>query len=371
MRKNSIIILVLILSLFSCKDDSVMYNNHVDIEANLDYEMYMGFIIFKDSAAYNRMISKIIQYDNYERTVWENGIGFNSQKSIITRLINEELRNDSLNRAKYANICKSEICKNDYHSDYYFANLNKDVIKIINAGTADEYWDYKIFDRSMAPFVDKNGLYAIGDTLFQITEYDIKYIPLNKDKEKHELLEELKDSQNVLCKVYSKSVSPIFPSPGEIWAGWQVVGTWPSVQKRIRVGVELTCVEYLVPMRRFEFKHQVYVQCMKTNLFNRWIYDWSNVELSGSWSITAFPIQQTYSNQLTYSSYSSNLVLTVHPGSGNLHPFGTNFLIYGDVLNQELDALYVWNFQPRYNYYSWNAKRTDVNLTSSLTSQNF
>jgi hypothetical protein len=157
-------------------------------------------------------------------------------------------------------------------------------------------------------------------------------------------------------------------------------GNWPSVQRRVRVGTELSFVEFLISTQRMEFKHNFYAQCQKTNLFNSWIYEFRHVTVSGTWQIYAYSNPQYYASTITYSSNASDLKGSVNPGDGSTAPFGSTFLIYPNSSNQNpyppgddnsSYGLY-WQYtafrcRPQYSYYHWEVVDTDQSITSTIS----
>lgn len=166
------------------------------------------------------------------------------------KLINEELIKDSLNRIKYAGKDLSKVDKREYHSEYYYEMLAKGIIKLLAEDTPDEYWDYSVYDRSSTPFINENGLFTIGDTLYQITNHKIKSMLLTKDTNKQDLLRSLSANNSGIQKTSAEYYYDLLNCPDQIWASWTTKGKWPSVKRRIRVGTELSFVEFLISYQR-------------------------------------------------------------------------------------------------------------------------
>jgi hypothetical protein len=236
------------------------------------------------------------------------------------------------------------------------------MIKVIDEGTQFEYWDYSVFDRSCTGFINVEGLYAIGDTLYQVTDKELKSIKISDGLNKTDLLNKL-----------NKKISPIKPfqkimgtSPGLISSGWVTTGSWPSVQKRINLEIELTCVNFVPQTSEFDFKHNVYVKCQKTNLFNSWIYDTQNIQVTGDWQIQAYYYPQRYMGSYSFSGRFSLMSLFINPDTGVSSPLGTYYSIFPDSANQTYDWEFQQGNQPIFVTNNWSATRTDINLTASV-----
>jgi hypothetical protein len=345
-----------------------------------DYKVRDGFLVFANVESFAKATKFIGNLSETERQQWESKIGFQSQHSMFMKLIDDELIKDSLNRIKYAAKDLSKVDKREYHSEYYYEMLAKGVIKLVAEGTLDEYWDYSVYDRSSTPFINEDGLFAIGDTLYQITNHKIKSMLLRKDANEHDLLRSL-SANNAGIQKMSAYVYPLLDCPGQIWAPWTTKRKWPSVQRRIRVGTELSFVEFLISTQRMEFKHNLYAQCQKTNLFNSWIYESRSITVNGAWKIYAYSNPQYYEGTITYSSNASDLKGSVNPVDGSTAPFGSAFLIYPNSSNQNPYppgddnsnyGLY-WQYnsfqcRPQYSYYHWEAVDNGQSMTSKISS---
>lgn len=344
-----------------------------------EYRVRDGFLVFTNVESFIKTKKLIGNLSDSERQKWESKIGFQSQQSMFTKLINEELIKDSLNKIKYAGKDLSEADIRDYHSEYYSEMLAKGVIKLVDKGTPNEYWDYSAYDRSSVSFINEDGLFAIGDTLYQITKQKIKSIFLTKDTKKQDLLKSLSANNTGIQKISTDYAYEVLDCPGQIWAKWTTKGSWPSVQRRIRVGTELSFVEFITSSQRMEFTHNVYTQCQKTNLFNSWIYEFRHINVSGSWEIYAYKYPQYYTSSMTYTTYASDFKANVNPTDGSTG-WGYNFLIYPNSSNQNpypigddnsSYGLY-WQYnafrcRPQYSYYHWEAVDTDQSITSTIS----
>ncbi len=381
MRKYLFFLAIFSITLTSCnKNEEPLPITSEAVISMPDYKVRDGFLIFSNKESFVKTTRFIGNLSDTERQQWESKIGFQSQHSMFMKLVDEELIKDSLNRIKYAGKDLSKADKRDYHSEYYYEMLAKGVIKLFDEGTPNEYWDYSVYDRSSTSFINENGLFAIGDTLYQIINQKIKSILLTKDAKKQDLLSTLSANNTGIQKM-SAYAYPLLDCPGLIWAeNWTTKGSWPSVQRRIRVGTELSFVEFLISTQRMEFKHNFYAQCQKTNLFNSWIYEVRSITVNGTWKIHAYSNPQYYESTITYSSNASDLKGCVNPGDGSPAPFGSDFLIYPNSSNQNPYppgddnsnyGLY-WQYnsfqcRPQYSYYHWEVVDNNQSMTSAIS----
>lgn len=181
MKKIFYLFALVAFTLTSCDKSeesiSITSENAIDMP---NYKVREGFLVFKNVDSFKEAKIFIGNLSDIERRKWESLIGFKSQYSMFMKLIDEELIKDSLNRIKYAGKDLSKVDEHEYHSEYYYELLSKRVIKLVDEGTPNEYWDYSVNDRSSTPFINEDGLFAIGDTLYQITKYKVKSMLLTQ-----------------------------------------------------------------------------------------------------------------------------------------------------------------------------------------------
>ncbi|MBI9069054.1 MAG: hypothetical protein JEZ09_17285 [Salinivirgaceae bacterium] len=179
-------------------------DNKVSNEQNFSVkESYLHFASMK---ALVNSLNEISDQSDLERAVWEESIGFKSQRSIINEIIEQEDIYDKICESKYEGVDIKDLDESNFHSDIYNNYLKKGVIKIMNEGTENEYWDYAVFNRGFVDFINEDGMYAVGDTLYQVTD---KYIKALKDSDfsKIELLKNAteNDESNHIYIIHNES----------------------------------------------------------------------------------------------------------------------------------------------------------------------
>lgn len=366
MRKNifTIAIIVIIFVLTSCEKENESLNTVNNFKNELGLNVKDGYLIFKDNNSFIKTVSTISDMNRRDREKWEKTIGFVSQSRLIAYLIDQESALDSLNRIKFANGDFSNATKYDFRPELFYNLLSKQIIKLVDQGSPEEYWDCSVYDRSSTTYINEDGIYVIADSIFQVTNQGIKSTLYSKYKSKEELISELsmRGSARRIPKSYLKTSDLV---RGEQWADWTTTGKWPSVQRRIKIGTELSFIEFLVPTQRITFSHKYYVKCQKTNLFNSWIYDNVNVIGSGSWEIGVYKYPQIYANSHTFNLTCSDLVGSINPETAELVPF-SNFQVLPNAENANVYWEINYNdFLPYYNSFNWTVTRTDVNISST------
>lgn len=330
--------------------------------------------MFSDRKSFEEVLNYMEQMSDYERLQWEDKIGFKSQKSMMDKLIREELIKDSLNRIKYAGKDISKVDERDYHSEYYYEMLNKGIIQLIDEGTPSEYWDCSVEDRSSTIFLNEDGLFAINDTLYQAVDNGIKSVFLPPNTHKNEMLKIL-DNDNQLRKAgyYSYSL-------GEFWSDWVQKGKWPAVQKRICIGRELKILEWMLSdNHHMKIRNNIYAKCQKTNLFNKWIYEFRNIKISGNWCLSVYKHFQSYRGSVKDRRFfASDLQGSIHPETGASGSPHNAFIITPNKYNQNpykkgdnrYDYEYWKNmredYPPRFDYINWELIDLDESLTATL-----
>lgn len=365
--KLVLVLLTINLLLTNCDKNESQFEPIVTQKSETGYVVRDGYLVFDSKESFIKTLDMVANITDDERRKWEIKIGFLSQQRIVANLIKEEIKKDSVNRIKYANTDLSTVDKSEQHSDLYYKTLSTGVIKLINEGTPDEYWDYSAFNRGFTSITNEEGLFAIGDSIFQVTDKEMKSMNISNEQNKKSILVAL--NKNEKNKVYH--TSPIKRSyglsPGLIESAWVANSRWPSQSQRIKIGIELTCLYFTPYTAQFDFKHNFYIYCQKTNLFNSWIYYGAPVTISGSWVIGVYYYTQTYANSFTYNSPGAgNTSGCVNPETGLLQPFGTTFSVMPDAANQSFTWEFQRDCQPVFEKYNWSVTRTDANLTASL-----
>jgi len=385
MTSYILVIISLTLVISGCSDNIDEINTDLTTQNSKGFVVENGFLKFESRETFGNSINKIINKSDSERNKWEKEIGFLSQQRIVDNIINEELKKDSINRTKFSNTdlspkrntgynsekfkrALSLVSESDFHSDAYYQALSKGVIKLIDKGTEDEYWDFSVFSSCYVSFINEDGLYAIADTLYQVTNNGIKAIEYSEKNWKDAVFKIKNSTENV------KFRSPIqkINSPGVITSGWVSNNAW-IFPKRIKIDVELS-VQYLITSTlNYEFFHRVHSECQSKNLLGKWIYDkCGTVTINGSWEISVYASAQLYSGVYSFTGNdANNYYFSVNPSSGTLAYYESYFIVQPNSINfnyangfPELQL----DYQPHFTRLEWIATRPG--LEARITSTN-
>lgn len=281
---------------------------------------------------------------------------------MINNLIEQELILDSLNRIKFKPSNISKATKFDLHPELYYNLLSNGTIKLINEGTSDEYWDFSVFNKGYTSFINEDGLYAIKDTLFQVTNTGIKKIIIDKVNKYHENITKL--NSNDLSLVGLKKITE--SSPGLLLSPWTSNNNWPGISRRIQIGIELTCLCFYPSSAQFDFAHNYFVYCQKTNFWNNWIYEYPNITIEGQWTIWIYRYSQNYSSSFNYNGTAQSGCL--NPQTGVREYSGTIFSVLPNEANQSYPYVFQQAYEPEFNFYKWKAIRNDTGQEAILKS---
>ncbi len=178
----------------SCEKENTLEDNTNNREANIEavenvenydnltvadmpqLEVREGVLFFEDKNQFLKVISIIELMTVTDRANWEKKIGFLSQARIFEQIIEAELEHD----APYENLSETEI-KNikimpPLHSDLYYTYLKSNLINETNQGTDEEFYELSLFNPCVAHIVNTDGIYMIGNSIFQITDISEKIL---------------------------------------------------------------------------------------------------------------------------------------------------------------------------------------------------
>lgn len=203
--------------------------------------------------------------------------------------------------------------------------------------------------------------------MYQITNKGIKAIEYINNSSKINLLKKTNSPD-----VNEMHFSPIqkVTCPGVLTSGWVQEPTGPWYPKRIKLDVELSLKYLIVSTLNYEFYHRFYVTCQQRNIFRTWVWDVTNIELSGSWEISIYRYPQIYSGSYSNTGNVSNVYGSLSPTSTSyVDPYDSNYIVYPSAAN--FDYGYGWperqlEYQPYFTRCNWAVTRTDKNLTARI-----
>lgn len=331
-----------------------------------------GYLVFENNESFFKTTDFIANLSDNEREKWESEIGFKSQRRIISNIIAQECVIDSINEIIYANGSDAMLADEELHSDEYWTALNNGVIRVFDEGTEDEYWDFSVFNRGFIDFINKDGLFAIGDTLYHVTDKSLKAMkPADLNKPELLLSATSADEKNNIFILHQETNLKA-ASPGLIESSWVNSGGGKKGEKRIKIGIYLA-VKYYVSSGQgsgsYDFFHEVYVQCQERNWLRQWKYQFTNINVNGSWGVSVFYIPQLYENSWSWNGSASYLKASINPQTGSSASYQSYFHVNPNDANMAYGEAWQYNYQPIFDSYNWSATRNGgcCGLTARLT----
>jgi len=364
-----IVFAISFVSLQSCKKNEMETPINNEDSTKVGFSVKNGFLVFESAASFVETTDAIANLSDAERLEWETKIGFCSQRRIVSTVIIDEIILDNQNEIKYAGVDISELNKADFHAGSYKNALAKGVIKIIDEGTDDEYWDYAIFNRGFVDFINEDGLFAVGDTLYQVTATALKAMKPADFSNTAKLINATEpDENNHIYFIHEQSYLK-GTSPGLITNGWTASGDGIG-DKRIKLEIYLGVRYYIVSNRQYQFYHDVYVQCQQKKLFGGWTYIFTNITVNGTWNVSIYYYPQYYGNSWAWNGSASYLKASINPETGQTAPYQSYFTVSPNYNNLNLPAYTAdqFDYQPIFESYNWWALRDGgcCGLTSTL-----
>ncbi|OFX82634.1 MAG: hypothetical protein A2W99_06675 [Bacteroidetes bacterium GWF2_33_16] len=317
-----------LLFMQSCEKQFVEENDIIIESNDVDFIVKDGYLVFSSIDAFLRSTSGLANLTIKEREEWEESIGFLSQRRIVTNIIQAEEEIDKINEVKFKGKKLNEINKKELFSDEYNKYLAKEVIKVIDEGTEDEYWDYAVYNTSFIEFINDDGLYAIKDTLYQVTKDGMKALK-NRDFSKVDMLKKAvkTDVNNGIYIIESLENTKTYPGCiGKQWSNWKT-----ESDKRIRVGVQLDVKYYIASDPSYYFYHDMYVQCQEKNFWGNWKYKLAETWIDGTWEIKVFKYSQHYSNSYSYHGTLNDYKSSINPQTGETVGYQGVFKIVAEM----------------------------------------
>jgi hypothetical protein len=353
----SLALAISVVFISSCSKEKTENNPKSNNETTQNaFKVNNGIITFKSAETFVETMGNIVNLSDTEREKWEEGIGFLSQRRIISNIINAEQEKDKINESKFTIEDAKTMTDAELHSTMYSEYLNKGVIKIIDKGTENEYWDYAVYDLSLIEIMNEDGLYAIGDTLYQVTNNSLKIMKNANFNDALLLLSaSIPDEKTgIYINYYEPNLKGT--SPGLLNSRWIYDG-----DKRIGLNLKLSVLYYMASSRHYDFYHEVYVQCMQRNWLGNWKYVSTNIRLTGTWEVSVYYYPQRYGwdKSLSWSGYGNYVKLCVNPETGSTQPFGGYFGVNPNSANLNLPYYMAdqYDYQPYFTSYNWTAVR--------------
>lgn len=344
-----LVVITVITLMNSCKKEEILntYNSTQLNQSGIEVSVKHGMLVFSSMEAYQRTIEQLDKMSDVEAALWEKSIGIKTQRGIFSDIVKAE--NDLL-ITPYEGLSQDELqnvlAPKSKHSELYFAYLNKGLIKIVDPGTQDEYFDYATINPAFAKVINKDGFIAIGSTLYQFTNTEIK------SKENYSI-----DDVQLLgvSKISNESERILVITPNSV-ANNKVMGdfdfdmesSWgysSSNDRRIKIRVIFNS-NLTGGGTGCTANHNVNVVVQKKNIWGNWVASAQQMWLNGNWDsqFTLFNYQELnyYPTYSYYNATVNNYWSSISPTSANVAPYASSFIYKAPAGNPfwyELDIL--------------------------------
>lgn len=356
----SIIMLFVAISFVSCTKDEnqndkaapgVSQTQVTTPSVNSDIYIINNILAFKSKAAFDKTYSDLIFMSREQSEEWERNQGFVSQRSIFNKIVDAENDWDLKCRELSPELLKST----NHHSDTYYSYLKEGFVKVIDAGTENETYNYSVYNPVFTCVLNKEGLLIINDTIYQLSNDKLKIIT-DGDINKIKLLansNQTDASNNIIInkmKNETKQSDGIFDWNED--SGWYSSGNCNNCKRILLLasfasnlsGGGITCFA----------THNINVQCQERNFWGTWKFVFTPTTINGRWESRLKLLDgTTYNYSPTFYYYYSinNLFASVSPTISNSTAFYPSVFSYtapsGNNFWYELEV---------YNYY-WTASR--------------
>ncbi|MFW5886607.1 MAG: hypothetical protein ACOCUL_02505, partial [Bacteroidota bacterium] len=290
-----------------------------------------GFLVFSNQTKLSETLNSLMQMSEIERRTWENKHNFKSQLSIFHDIVDAEIKLDE----PYEDMSEEELrnaIPPPEHSVLYYEYLDKCIINEIQLSDGTKIYDYSTCAPYLAAILDENGIFAVGDTMYQFTARTTKkWIGCNIDnKEKLISTEENNDEIEVKYDLKSTTVK---------YGSWQYDS---GGKRRLRIGINFDSYQYYANGTVWNYEHWVEVQSQKKNFWGNWKYNTTNMYITGVWDYSIsygnqYYIEGEFLNTTGFYDYpnprfisASNYKSTCSISTGTIYPYGSIMSIMTD-----------------------------------------
>ncbi len=301
-----------------------------------------GFLVFQDSRKLNQTLNLLASMSEEERRNWEKRFFFTSQQTIFNDIVDAELRLDE----PYETLSKEELLNAippAKHSENYYKYLNAGIIKEIIYSDGTESYDYSTRTPYLASILNEEGIFAVGDTMYQCTANAIKQWNKCDLNNKMKLMSSGENIDGIEINYKLKGTTVKY---GQF--------AYDSGRdRRIQIGINFNSWAYY-GSTIWRYEHWVEVISQKKNVWGTWKYNWTDMYLKGSWDYIVdfvspsdpYIVIQRYTDNVgaygypnTYHIYASNLKSTYSIETGNIFPFGSVFDFWHYDVNGDLGKI--------------------------------
>jgi hypothetical protein len=302
------------LSIFNaCQKSNELIDQSIDVQqqeaVKPDVYSKNGFLIFSNQKSMEETLNTLEGMSEEERRFWEKEHNFTSQMSMFHDIIIAELKLDE----PYENLSEEEL-KNvelpPLHSDVYYNSLQKGFIKKIHYSDGTELYDYSTCAPFLTSILNEDGIFVIGDTMYQFTQNATKTWSGCEINNKIKLISTNSSIDNITLSINLKSATVKYGS-------WE----YDSERKRrIQIGINFNSSQYSADMKIWRYEHWVEVISQKKNWLGNWKYNWTDMYIKGNWD---YEIEYLYPGNINFNYFSRNVGFADYPNTH--HVYASNY----------------------------------------------
>jgi hypothetical protein len=140
------------------------------------------------------------------------------------------------------------------------------------------------------------------------------------------------------------------------------VGGWFPKPRKMKLQVELSYILFDYTPKKMWFKHNVYVIVQKKNIWGKWSYESTRVQINGKWIIKMFYLDPVrFESSWSYNNYINNLAASINPQTGVGSAPSTQYSVTLDP-SQDYKPGFQQAYQPYYDRGYWIASTPGVNI---------
>ncbi|MBN1116771.1 MAG: hypothetical protein JXA77_06185 [Bacteroidales bacterium] len=318
--KKSLMFLSFIISLLlivnSCNDE-ITSQDFDSIDKN-ELKVENGILVFNSSNSFFKTINEIANYSDAERKGWEESIGFLSQNRIISQIIEAEQEHI----APYMDLSDDELLDQENvpskHSATFYKYLDYGVIKITDEGTENESWDYSVSNKMYTDFINIDGIFAIGDTLFQFNKDVVKIYPKSNTSNVDKLkMTNVSNEEISIIQLKTNFKSTRYFYDKDIAE---------ADKKRISVEVYGDMLYFIESSKTLYYTYVVFIRCQEKKLFS-----WKDINtefwINGKWDFRYGPLNNGWDASYNWHGNGCYCKRSVNPETGELINENSSFYV--------------------------------------------
>jgi len=278
MKNKFYVVFILVLTLIACNKDNI---DQISPDHSELIKSKNGILIFTDQNHLNQTLSQVLQMSPNDRDTWEKKYKFKSAQSIFEDVV---LANSEID-AYYESLPEEELDAIDLgtvpeYSELYYKYLNAGVIIDDNSNNEEDTYRLNLADQSFAPICNVNGMFMVGDTLYNIAPNKIKYWINGDVNNPTKLIGTSEETDEIKFIVRAPKLK------GSIDNGDDLIMTYQDFNKR-RIKFETWKFEtwqHLGDGTVWQYKYDIRVVSRKKNWLGSWKYNNTDIHFKGKWN---------------------------------------------------------------------------------------